>query len=259
MTGPGHDPMLILCLLLFIAAQSVFAMVPAIDLAVSGLFADGTAGFGWADGTAPFVNLLIRRAGETVALLAVVLCALGAVTGRLRLGALRLWAYIPLCVLLSTGLSNLLFKAHFGRARPQSLVEFGGTAEFSPAWQIADQCARNCSFTSGEVALAAGLAIPATVILWPRLLSLRSRAVALLLAGGYVVVVALFRIGLGRHFLSDAVFAALIAACAALALYRLLRIGEALREAPPPLLAAPLRQWLAELRGRKIRAQDEAA
>jgi membrane-associated phospholipid phosphatase len=259
MTGPGHERMLILCLVLFVLAQGLFAMVPGIDLAVSRRFADGTAGFGWADGAAPVVNHLIRRSGELVALVAIGAAAIGAVTGRLRFAALRVWAYLPLCVLVSAGLSNLIFKAHFGRARPEQLVEFGGTAEFSPAWQIVDQCAKNCSFTSGEVALATGLAIPVVVILWPRLTTFRARGLALCLAGGYVAVVALFRIGLGRHFLSDAVFSALFAACAALALYRLLRLESALQEAPPMLPAIPLRQWLAERWRRTVRPHKGAA
>jgi membrane-associated phospholipid phosphatase len=214
-------------LLTVILAQIVFASFPGIDLAVSRAFANGADGFAWAKGSEAVVSLVIRRIGEAVSLLLVGTCIFGVLTGRLRPDDVRALAYPALTVILASGMVNLLLKAKVGRARPDHLVEFGGQAQFSPAWQIVAECDSNCSFTSGEVAMAAGLAIPVLVLFWPQLVTRRSRIRAVLLAAGYVLVVSLLRIGLGRHFLSDAVFSALLAGAAALILYSVLRIDEA--------------------------------
>ena len=54
---------------------------------------------------------------------------------------------------------NGVLKAFWGRARPSQILEFGGAAQFTPPVQIADQCARNCSFVSGEASGVTMLAI----------------------------------------------------------------------------------------------------
>lgn len=132
---------------------------------------------------------------------------IGLLTGKLRRDDLRLLAYPSLCVALACGgIVNLLLKAHVGRARPDTLAEFGGTAQFTPPWQIVDECARNCSFTSGAAAMAASLAIPTLVILWSHLTRDHGRLLAIMVAVGYIAVTSLLRIGLGRHFLSDTLF-----------------------------------------------------
>ena len=47
-------------------------------------------------------------------------------------------------------LVNALLKDHWGRARPNETTLFGGDGAFSGPFVIAGQCARNCSFVSGE-------------------------------------------------------------------------------------------------------------
>lgn len=240
---------LIAYLLVLVLVQTVFAAFPGIDLAISGLFATEGRGFDWVYGTAPTINLVIRRVGEALTVLLLVAFFLGLITGKLRGTDLRLLAYPVLCVAVACGaIVNLLLKAHVGRARPDTLAEFGGSAQFTPSWQVVDECIRNCSFTSGEVAMAASLAIPVMVILWPHLASDRARLTVILLAAAYITVTALFRIGLGRHFLSDAVYSVLISAGVALVLYPLLRI-EAARKNLPDLGARKPAAALAEQRG----------
>lgn len=214
-------------LLMLILAQAVFAAFPGIDLAVSAGFADGQAGFPWNDGAAPVINRMLKALGEFVALGLVFWCLVGARTGLLRGGDLRAWGFAALSVVASSALVNLVLKAHVGRARPAQIEQFGGTAGFTPAWQVTDQCARNCSFTSGEVALAFALATAAIVLLWPQLSTLRARVLALGAATAYVGAVTLLRIGLGRHFLSDAVFSILFTAAVALILYPPMRVAAA--------------------------------
>jgi len=50
-------------------------------------------------------------------------------------------------------LVNSLLKSHWGRARPIEVSAFGGARSFSPAYIIAQQCSRNCSFVSGDAAM----------------------------------------------------------------------------------------------------------
>lgn len=220
--------LLIAYLLLVVAVQALFAAVPGIDLAVSAVFAERGGGFPWASGLAPEVNLALRRIGEIATFLLLVGILYGLMTPKVRGDQIQLLAYPFLCVVLACGvLVNLLLKSHSGRARPDALAEFGGNAQFTPPWQLADECTRNCSFASGEVAMAASLAIPAVVILWPHLAPGRARVLAVILAAAYVALSALLRIGLGRHFLSDTVFSTLIAAGVAFALYPVLNIARA--------------------------------
>ncbi len=59
---------------------------------------------------------------------------------------------------------NTLLKDHWGRARPHQILEFGGTAHFSPAVLISDQCARNCPSHPGHAALGFWLVAFAAVV-----------------------------------------------------------------------------------------------
>lgn len=245
MTDRVYHRLLVAVLLAVILAQAVFAAFPGIDLAVSGRFADGTGGFPWASHWPSTLNLLLRRLGEGLVLVLILWWVFGAVTGSLGGDGLRAWALMPLGVALSSGvIVNLVLKANVGRARPDTITEFGGGAAFTPPWQVTDACVRNCSFASGEVALAASVAIAAVVLIWPRLRRFRGRMVAILVAMGYVGVVALLRIGLGRHFLSDAVFSTLVSAGVALVLYRLLDIGRTRPAFDPAQPLVVCRRWL---------------
>lgn len=241
---------LITYLLAVILVQATFAAFPGIDLAFSRLFASEDRGFDWVLGVAPTLNLAVRRVGEAVSFLLIAGCFFGLLTGKLRRDDLRLLAYPALSIAVACGgIVNLLLKSHVGRARPDSLVEFGGSAQFTPPWQVVDQCARNCSFTSGEVAMAASLAIPAVVILWPHLRRDRGRLLAILTAVAYIAATSLLRIGLGRHFLSDTIFSVLFAAGAALVFYPVLRIEQARRHLPFLAPRKPLAEATAEQRG----------
>ncbi|NHB77393.1 phosphatase PAP2 family protein [Rhodobacter calidifons] len=220
--------LLIAFLLVFVTVQTLFAAFPGIDLAVSALFADGSRGFPWTMGIAPDINLAVRRLGEVATLLLLLGILYGLTSGKTPRDHVRLLAYPFLCVALASGVVvNVLLKSHVGRARPVTLADFGGTAQFTPPWQVVEECARNCSFVSGEVALAAGLAIPTIVILWPHLTRTHSRVLAVGLAAAYILLTATLRVGLGRHFLSDVVFSTLFSAAAALALYTVLGIARA--------------------------------
>jgi lipid A 4'-phosphatase len=119
---------------------------------------------------------------------------------------------------------NGLLKRQWGRARPFMTQDFGGNAQFSTAWQVADQCARNCSFVSGEAAGATALAISICMILranrhlMPPLVYQMGVGAALLLP----LVTAWQRMAAGRHYLSDVVISVLLVALLAALLHWLL-------------------------------------
>jgi lipid A 4'-phosphatase len=92
---------------------------------------------------------------------------------------------------------NVVFKDHFGRARPRDIEEFGGSKRFTPAFVISSECDSNCSFSSGEG--AAGFFSMALA------LALSRRRAIFLAAVAMGSLVSLSRIAAGAHFFSDTV------------------------------------------------------
>lgn len=208
----------------FLLSALAFQLWPGIDLAVSGLFYTPGTGFTLASDHALEIlreaiwwlsNLMVAFA---------ILAVLAALAGRpfldLRRAVFILLLYLIGPVLLADG----LLKRFWGRARPANIEDFGGSQDFTPPLIPADQCASNCSFVSGEGAAAAALAI-ALVLIAPAVKRRVSPAFYRLYLA-FAVIVPLtgmaLRVMLGRHFLSDTIFAALIVSGVALALARLL-------------------------------------
>lgn len=206
----------------FVAACVVFTLWPGIDLWASGLFYAKGQGF-WLGHSVVVetVRSLLR-----IAMTAMPFLTLGALVatlfGRRPWGVPpRLWGYITLLFLIGPLLIvNVGLKDHWGRARPETVAAFGGTAHFTPALRIADQCDRNCSFVSGEGsgATAAGIAM---ILLAPYALAgmaprRRKRILRLALLAPALAIV--LRVAMGRHFLSDTVFGVLVVLAVAAAL-----------------------------------------
>lgn len=192
--------------------------VPAIDLTVSGWFYDPAwrgfplrvdPVFEWFRKEMPV--FLFGFAGFVV-----VAWAAAEMLGRAVCGVTRrIGAYVVLSLALGPGLVvNVLLKDSWGRPRPSTLREFGGTNHYVPPLVISDQCDDNCSFSSGHGAL--GFWTFAIALLAPP--AWRSWAVAAALAFG--IVVGLVRIAQGGHFLSDVAFSAVITVGLSLWLYR---------------------------------------
>lgn len=120
---------------------------------------------------------------------------------------------------------NLALKSHWGRARPALVEPFGGPLEFTPPLLMTDQCPRNCAFSSGEGAAITVAAITLAVLFMTgRDRGWRQIILGIAIAGG--TIGAGLRIIMGRHFLSDTLFSALICGLVCLVLYRLLRLGD---------------------------------
>ena len=225
--------------LAFAVAVALFLALPAIDLGVSRLFHDGT-GFPLADSDAlEALRNAIWSASIVTALGALALWLVWLALGRRAAVPARLWGWVAAVYLAGPGLLvNALLKEHWGRARPAYV--FSGEAEFTLPFVIADQCERNCSFVSGEASAAAALAIVLGALVWPALGRGGRRRTAILL-GTVAGVAALMRVLTGRHFLSDVVFAWLLTAFVALALWHLMRVGQARDALSLPALRADLR------------------
>ncbi|WP_299443699.1 phosphatase PAP2 family protein [uncultured Rhodospira sp.] len=192
----------------FLALVMVFVAFPHVDLAVSALFYDPATQRFVTEG--PLLNL-IRKGVPPILYAVLVFLALVWAGDRLIPGPRATWptgrqlAFLVLSLALGPGLIvNGLFKEFWGRARPNDITLFGGEADFTPAWMIADHCATNCSFVSGHGAM--GFWVIAFALLVPT--RWRRRAVVAALLFGAVVGGA--RIVVGGHFLSDIVFAAVI-------------------------------------------------
>lgn len=197
-------------LLCAVISMLVFTSLSAIDVRFSRIFFDGFK--------FPAANVQIyqsiRHFTWNLGLLLALLCAIGSVFGFFRRPFLwvepRKWYFSTLLIVTGPGLVvNEGLKKFWGRARPAEILEFGGTQDFTPALIPADQCARNCSFVSGEASSAVALA----VIVWVltahvkgQLFRRALRFAAILLA----ITASFLRIYTGRHFLSDVIFAALI-------------------------------------------------
>ncbi len=187
---------------LFALCVLVFSIWPSIDISTSRFFYDPARGFYLGDGwwARFFYHLLGLKALTLIAAFGLLLA--GAFFLRHN-GRLWRWRIVYLFLVLLAGpglLVNALLKDHWGRARPHQIVEFGGTARFTPALVPSRECARNCSFASGHAALgfypvSLGFVFPGRRRQW------LAAGLGLGGIGGY------FRIVQGAHFLSDVVFA----------------------------------------------------
>ena len=195
-----------------LAASWIFIAYPSLDIATAKLFYDGAhfpiATNPWVEGLR---NVLIWA--EDGGFVLIVVLAFASRKGPILMLTSRDWAFQALVFLLGPGLIvNGLLKRFWGRARPFMTQDFGGEKHFSRAWEFADQCARNCSFVSGEAAGATALAISICVVLrantdrMPAYLYQMRLGLALLLP----LVTAWQRMAAGRHYLSDVVMGTLL-------------------------------------------------
>ncbi len=218
--------------LTLLVASALFAAVPAVDLAASHLFYDGSAFPVAQNRLIEALRLTLYGAEDLAAVLTLGLALVTGWTGR------ALWRLAPRDWLFSFAvfaagpglLVNGILKPLWGRARPDAVAEFGGMARFTPAWAISDQCQADCSFVSGEMAGAVALAVLFG------LLARGGRAVWAL-----VWIIPLFtawqRVAAGRHFLSDVVLSAVMVALIAAVLARLfypVRAPASAVDFPPP-------------------------
>ena len=210
--------------------SAVFVVWPGLDLRITGWFFDKTTFPIAQNHPIEAFRLFLWDASLVVLGLFVVMTLASAALRRpvLRL-PLRVWAYGLAVFLLGPGLLvNGVLKAYWGRARPFSVIDFGGDKLFSRAYAISDQCAANCSFVSGEVAGGTAMAVGLWLILtaWREKLPAAVHATLAVLILALPFVTGLQRVAAGNHFASDALLAGLFVALIAALLRPMLPPGR---------------------------------
>ena len=177
-----------------------FLSFPGVDRFVSAAFFNPGHGF---TGAGDFDLKIVRNIGNwmTAGMIGASGVAIFAGLSTRRMGWLLKPSeglYVLAVYALAPGLIvNGFLKTNAGRARPRNLTEFGGSLDFTPVWQFAGQCSRNCSFSSGEAAsAAAALALIFVIRRSDRL------PVAIGLAS-IAAMVSIARVSVGGHFISD--------------------------------------------------------
>jgi lipid A 4'-phosphatase len=203
-----------------LALAAVFFFFPDIDLQFARMFYRPGVGF---TGNAELAVSALRWFFIGFYYSCIALTVVGLVRARAgRRSWLKLrmaqWLFLATCLGVGPGLvANVLLKQQVGRARPQHLVEFGGTKAFTAPFVPARECRWACSFVSGE---AAAVVVPfyAVAVLIPQwsLPLAASGTVAGLVAG-------LIRVSQGAHFLSDVIFALVFMALTVLVVHRVVQ------------------------------------
>jgi membrane-associated phospholipid phosphatase len=104
-------------------------------------------------------------------------------------------------VLAAIVLPNMVFKEHWGRARPIATTEFNGSHAFTPWWDTRGTNPHNGSFFSGEAATAFWTYAPAA------LAPPQYRALAFVAATCFGLTTGILRMAFGGHYATDVVAA----------------------------------------------------
>ncbi|MBO3758327.1 phosphatase PAP2 family protein [Ciceribacter sp. L1K22] len=181
----------------------IFAALPELDLITSRFFWDAANGFEFESN---YALIALRDANRfmpwlVIGTAAAVLTAIMVTEQARRLASPHKLLFVITFFAVGPGLCVQGIKALVGRARPKVLEEFGGSAIFTPPWDISDQCMRNCSFISGEAASAFAL-LTLVIFIKPRYAKFYLSIVGLMAA-----CISLNRVAFGAHFLSDVVIA----------------------------------------------------
>lgn len=185
------------------AVSILFAAVPELDLIVSRLFWSPAEGFALADNS---LLLLLRDTNRllpwiVISLVLILLIAPWLHDLKRSAPPPHKLLFVLIFFALGPGLTVHGIKTMVGRARPKDIEEFGGFSEFTPPWELSEQCLRNCSFISGESSSAFALLM--LVVLLPK----SYKRVYLVLMGGAAAAVSFNRVAFGAHFFSDVVLA----------------------------------------------------
>jgi lipid A 4'-phosphatase len=192
-----------------VLAALLFVGWPDLDIAASRLLYVGQRQFALSQsGLADTLRVGFRLLTWTASIAAVAGIALALARNRRLFGlGLSQWTFLALALITGPGLiTNTVLKDNWARPRPIQIVEFGGSAKFTPALERSGTCARNCSFVSGEASATFALGFAIAMLARRRRAALMAAAVA---AGA---VSGLIRMGEGGHFLSDVVFAGVFTA-----------------------------------------------
>ena len=211
-----------LYLTLIVLLLTTALLSPQIDIAISREFYRQT---GWAADGGLFFSLMAKGIPEFIVLIAFIIFIVWLWDVLQHKNKLRISTKI---MLLTSGtmflgpivIVNGIFKSFWGRARPESISEFGGSKIFSRALSFSDQCQWDCSFMSGHAAVA----------FWTLSLALlapqRYRPLAITVSVFFGTLMGIVRIMQGQHFFSDVIFGAAITVILILSFYQQLGFSE---------------------------------
>ncbi len=212
------------CVVMTVISGLFFLAFSGLDIWFSALFFTAEGGFWLAE--LHSINVLREFIWALIVIVALG-CLAALVFGKLFRTTTpvlnKVWEVAVLTYLLGPALLvDGILKGHWGRARPSATTDFGGALEFTPAFVLSDQCPKNCSFVSGEGAGVTALLI--AVMLITRNSAPRKYTQAVQGAAFAIAAMGLsLRVLMGRHFLSDTIFAVLFVTMIALALLQLKR------------------------------------
>jgi lipid A 4'-phosphatase len=206
-----HRTGLIVALFVAAGAGLVLGLFPEIDLWIARAFYDVIDANDdmFTLGLSPTISTL-RKFGTWFEILLIASPVLALIT-KLFLPQTKMFisgravVFLILSYALGPGLLvNVALKDNWGRPRPVHITHFGGDKRFITFWDFRGECPRNCSFVSGEASSAAWTIAPAALapISW--------RPLAYGAALTFYIIIALLRIAVGAHFLSDAIFAGVL-------------------------------------------------
>lgn len=205
----------------------IFQYFPDLDLWVSNLFVNENRIFTYSKHPLPIAILDLFE--FTVMLLAVLVLALAIRAGfftKTNKVPHQVWGFVVWSYILCNGvLVNGFLKHFWGRARPVDVEQFGGTRHFTPPLVATSECSSNCSFVSATTTAAALMCVLLFALIAWRLTHKR-RLVFISALIAIVVTIGLTRIAMGRHFLSDVVFAVLFSALVVNLLYAYMGIAK---------------------------------
>ena len=204
-----HRTGLIVALFIAAGAGLVLSLFPEIDLWIAQAFYDVIDANDNAFTLTPTVSTF-GKFGTWFEILLIALPVIALIT-KLFLPQTKMFisgraaVFLILSYALGPGLLvNVALKDNWGRPRPVHITHFGGDKRFTAFWDFRGVCQRNCSFVSGEAASAAWTIAPAALApsSW--------RPLAYGAALTFYIVIALLRITVGAHFLSDIIFAGVL-------------------------------------------------
>jgi len=222
LTEINHKNIIAIVLFISIILSLLFYIFPQIDIEFSKLFLVSKQTFIMTHSfMGYFYHKIIIKILQYICILIPILYILGEIIKRPILTLTRRrFLFILLSIAITAGLmTNFLLKDNFGRARPRDVIQFGGTKIFTPALVVSNQCRNNCSFVSGEASFAFSFICLALIARRRRKLWICG---TLIFAGS----VALMRIAMGAHFLSDSVLAGIYTILVILFLERLLLVNK---------------------------------
>lgn len=184
------------------AATVVFHLFPDFDIWVSSLFYSPESGFHLRESA--FV-LWVYESVEILALILIVslpvLLLVLIVRKKPIFSITKKQVIYLICVLaLGPGLMvNVVFKNHWGRARPDQIEAFGGSKRFTLPLEISGECERNCAFVSGHASVGF-YGVAAALFMGT------GQIYGIAAAFCFGMVIGVVRIMQGGHFLSDVIF-----------------------------------------------------